>query len=90
MLLRRSSGEFEGDRDTVTDGFWFALAATGVATARRGRDMVFVEGTTLSRSLVIRSGDLHRARKRELTDNRSEKSPIKLSPKDLHDDASVR
>jgi hypothetical protein len=48
MLLRRSSGEFEGERDTVTDADWLALATAGVAAPRRGRDMVFVEeGATL-------------------------------------------
>ena len=47
MLLRRSSGESEGERETVTDG-WVTLAAAGVAAVRRGLDMVFVgEGTTL-------------------------------------------
>jgi hypothetical protein len=48
MLLRRSSGEFEGERDTVTDADCFALAPAGVAAPRRGRDMVLVEeGATL-------------------------------------------
>jgi hypothetical protein len=48
MLLRRSSGELEGERDTVTDADWLALATAGVAAPRRGRDMLFVEeGATL-------------------------------------------
>jgi hypothetical protein len=71
MLLRRSSGEFDGDRDTVTDEDGFVLARAGVATPRRGLDMTLAwEGITLPGNLVSCSRNAQKPTKMENQDQR--------------------